>query len=33
MDDDAITPIKDFAGKTTDITLKDNHTWIFAVYV
>ena len=27
VDDNGITPMTKFAGTTTDITLKNNHTW------
>ena len=33
VDDDGITPIEKFAGTTTDITLKNHHTWGFPVYL
>ena len=33
MGDDGITPMEKFAGKTTDITLKNHHTWGCLVYV
>ena len=31
--DDGITPMEKFAGTTTDITLRNHHTWGFPVYV
>ena len=33
MDDDGIFTMERFTGKTTDITLKNHHTWGFVVYV
>ena len=33
MDDDGITPVEKFVGTTTDITLKNHHTWDCSVYV
>ena len=33
MDDDGITPKENFADTTTDINLKNNHTWGCPVYV
>ena len=33
MGDNRITPIENFSGTTTYITLKNNHTWGFPVYV
>ena len=33
VDDDRITPMEKFEGTTTDITLKNHHTWICLFYV
>ena len=33
VDDYGTTPMKKFAGTTTDITLKNHHTWGYPVYV
>ena len=30
---DGITPMEEFSGTTTDITLQNHHTWGFPVYV
>ena len=32
MDDDGITPMDKFVGTTTDITLKNHHTWVCPDY-
>ena len=32
-DDNGVTPMETFSGNKTDITLKNGHTWGFAVYV
>ena len=33
VDDDGITPMKNFAGTTIDITIKNRHIWVCLVYV
>ena len=33
VDDDGITTMENFAGTTTDISIKNQHTWGFPVYV
>ena len=33
VDDDGITPMVNFACTTTDITIKNIHTWVCPVYV
>ena len=32
MYDDGITPMEKFSGTTTDVSLKNYHTWFFQVY-
>ena len=33
VDHGGITPIEKFYGITTDVYLKNHHTWVFPVYV
>ena len=33
VDDNVITPMEKFSYTTTDITLKNRHTWVCQVYV
>ena len=33
VDDDGIYPMESFSGTTTEISLKNHHTWVCQVYV